>query len=197
LTPLAEFAGYGGENLFYDHVHLNFHWQLPGWRCCSRRKWKKALAGSAKRNDSPWLTETELARRLAYTGFDENRVGQEMRARMQQPPFTTQSNFRARGMSAGRAGGSPRCSSAPGGRPFSNYQAALALAPEDWVFAGQFFARFAWKAAGDNSGGRHAVGRSFPVAAATRRRVGPNLGSLAPPWAGDTGHARNFLGRPR
>ena len=180
----AEFVGYGGENLFYDHVHLKFtgNYRVALLFAAEVEKhWPVA-----RTNDSQWLTETELARRLAYTGFDENRGGQEMRARMQQPPFNTQSNFRARD-ERWRAT-LAALSSAPAGC-VSNYQAAVALAPEDWLLRANF-ARLL-EAAGDNSSAATQwaeVSRLLPHSP----EGWANLGSLAR-MAGDTEHARNFL----
>lgn len=180
----TEFARDGTENLFYDHVHLNFsgNYRLALLFAAEvERHWP-----GARTNDSPWLTETELARRLAWTGFDEQRVGEEMRARMQQPPFNTQSNFRARD-ERWRAT-LAALPSAPAGC-VSNYQAAVALAPEDWLLRANF-ARML-EAAEDNSGAARQwaeVSRLLPHSP----EGWANLGSLAR-MAGDSEHARNFL----
>jgi tetratricopeptide (TPR) repeat protein len=180
----ADFARYGGENLFYDHVHFNFTGNYRLALLFAReleRHWPEA-----RTNQSPWLTEAELARRLAYTAFDEQRVGEEMRARLQQPPFNAQSNFRARDEHWRAI--LATLSSAPASC-VSNYQAAVALAPEDWLLCANF-ARLL-EAAGDNS--------TAAVQWAEVSRLLPhspegwaNLGSLAR-MAGDTERARNFL----
>jgi tetratricopeptide (TPR) repeat protein len=139
------FAHYGEDDLFYDHVHLNF-----------TGNYRVALLFAAElekhwpvtqTNDAPWLTVTEVAQRLAWNSFDEHRVGEEMRARLQQPPFNTQSNFRARDE---RWRTTLAALSAAPGSCFSNYQAAVALAADDWLLRANF-ARLL-EAAGDNSG---------------------------------------------
>jgi tetratricopeptide (TPR) repeat protein len=178
------FAQHDGEDSFYDHVHLNFSGNYRVALLFAERL-EQHWPG-ARTNPLPWLTQEEVAKRLAWTGFDEERVGQEMRARMQQPPFNAQSNFRARDehWRATLAA----LSSAPTGC-VSNYQAAVALAPEDWLLRANF-ARLL-EAAGDNSG-------AAPQWAEVSRLVPhspegwANLGSLAR-MAGDTEHARNFL----
>jgi tetratricopeptide (TPR) repeat protein len=178
------FSHYGGDDLFYDHVHLNFtgnyrvalmfaielekHWPSPHGR------------------DLPWLTEAELAQRLAYTAFDEHRVGEEMRARMQQPPFNTQSNFRARDQHW-RA--TLAALSAAPATYVSNYQAAIALAADDWLLHANFAGVL--EAAGDNSGAAShwtEVSRLLPHSP----EGWANQGRLAR-LAGDNTRAENFL----
>jgi tetratricopeptide (TPR) repeat protein len=128
-----ELARDGDANLFYDHVHLNFAGNYRVARLFAaevERHWS-----GGRTNDLPWLTEAEVARRLAYTGFDEGRVAGEMRARLRRPPFTAQSNFRARDE---RWGETIAALSTPLAGSVSNYQAAVAAAPEDWVLHANF-----------------------------------------------------------
>jgi tetratricopeptide (TPR) repeat protein len=178
------FAHYGGEDLFYDHVHLNF---TGNYRVALlfAAEVEKHLSGT-RINDSPWLTEAELAQRLAYTAFDEHRVGEEMRARMQQPPFNTQSNFRARDQ---RWRATLAALSAAPATCVSNYQAAVARAGEDWLLHANF-ARVL-EAAGDNTNAATQwaeVSRLLPHSP----EGWANQGRLAR-LAGDTTRAHNFL----
>jgi tetratricopeptide (TPR) repeat protein len=178
------FARYGAEDLFYDHVHLNF-----------TGNYRVALLFAAelekhwpvnRTNNFSWLTETEIARQLAYTSFDERRVGEEMRARMQQPPFNTQSNFRVRDEHWRKTLGA--LSDAPASY-VSNYQAAVAVAAEDWLLRANF-ARVLEKG-GDNSGAATQwaeVSRLLPHSP----EGWANLGRLAR-IAGDSKRARNLL----
>ena len=178
------FAGEGGENLFYDHVHLNFsgNYRLALlFGAELERHWP-----GTRTNDVPWLTEAEVKRRLADTGFDERRIGEEMRARLQQPPFNSQSNFRARDE---RWRATLAALSAPPASCRSNYEAAVALGPEDWVLRANF-ARLL-EAAGDNPGGATQwaeVGRLLPHSP----EPWANLGRLAR-LAGDPERANSFL----
>jgi len=180
----VEFARHADEDIFYDHVHLNFtgNYRVAVLFAAEVEKhWPVA-----RTNESPWLAESEIARRLANTEFDEHRVGQEMRARLQQPPFNTQSNFRARDERWRATLGA--LLSAPAGY-VSNYQAAVTLAAEDWMLRANF-ARLL-EAAGDNSSAATQwaeVSRLLPHSP----EGWANLGSLAR-MAGDTERARSFL----
>jgi tetratricopeptide (TPR) repeat protein len=159
LIDADEALGRGAEKeLFYDHVHLNFtgNYRLA---VLFAEELEKHWPGT-RTDDSPWLSEDDLVRRLAYTGFDEKRVGTEMRARMQQPPFNAQSNFRVRdeGWRAVLSG-----LSAPPASCLSNYQAAVALCADDWVLHANFGRVL--EAAGSNSGAAaewSAVSRLMP-----------------------------------
>jgi tetratricopeptide (TPR) repeat protein len=178
------FARFAAEELFYDHVHLNF---TGNYRVALlfaaelERHWPEPRG-----NNLPWLTETEVAQRLAFTAFDEHRIGEEMRARMQQPPFNTQSNFRARDQHwratlAELPAAPASCA--------SNYPAAVASAGEDWLLHANF-ARVL-EAAGDNTNAAAQwaeVSRLLPHSP----EGWANLGRLAR-LAGDNTRARNFL----
>ena len=179
-----ELARHGDENLFYDHVHLNFAGNYRVARLFAaevEKRWP-----GARTNDSPWLTEAEVARRLAYTGFDEGRVAGEMRARLRRPPFTAQSNFRARDE---RWAAMIAALSAPTADCASNYQAAVALAPGDWVLHANFGRLL--MAVGDNS---NAVMECAEVTRLMPHSVEAwaNRGRLAR-LAGETGRAKEFL----
>jgi len=137
-------AGVPGDDLFYDHVHLNFtgNYRLAVEFANELEKhWPGASSSAA-----PWPAEAEVERRLAFTDFDQRRVDAVMRARLQQPPFTAQSNFRARDEHWRET---IAALSAPPAADSSNYEAAIALAPDDWVLHADFAQLF--EAAGDNS----------------------------------------------
>ena len=135
--------GIPGDDLFYDHVHLNFtgnYLLALQFATELETQWL-----GAKTSSPPWLTEAEVARRLAFTDYDQRRVAVEMRARLQQPPFNAQSNFGSRDQHWRQTIADWSASPASCG---SNYQAALALAPEDWLLHANF-ARLL-EAAGDD-----------------------------------------------
>jgi tetratricopeptide (TPR) repeat protein len=184
IDAAEELARHGDENLFYDHVHLNFAGNYRVARLFAagvEKRWP-----GARTNDSPWLTEAEVARRLACTGFDEGHVAEEMRARLQRTPFTEQSNFRARDE---RQGAMIAALSAPAAGGATNYQAAAALAPGDWVLHANFGRLL--MAAGDNSNAAMEcaeVTRLVPHSA----EGWANLGRLAR-LAGETGRAKDCL----
>jgi tetratricopeptide (TPR) repeat protein len=184
IDAAEELARHGDENLFYDHVHLNFagNYRVARFFAAEvEKRWP-----GAQTNDSLWLTEAEVARRLACTGFDEGRVAGEMRARLQRPPFTAQSNFRARDE---RWAAMIAALSAPTADCASNYQAAAVLAPGDWVLHANF-ARWLM-AVGDNS---NAVMECAEVTRLMPHAVEAwaNRGRLAR-LAGETGRAKEFL----
>lgn len=96
-TELPKRAGvhFPDDTLFYDHVHLNFHGNyllasvlLPAA--------ERELFGAGKAANLPEISEYQVASRLAWTDLDRQRVYEEMRLRLQQPPFLNQSNFKAR-----------------------------------------------------------------------------------------------------
>lgn len=171
-------------SLFYDHVHLNL---AGNYRLAllfaeeMERHWPESQT-----NNMPWLSEAEVAQRLAWTGFDERRIGEEMRARLQQPPFNSQSNFRARDE---RWRDTLASLSAPPARYISNYQAAIALTPEDWLLHANFAALL--EDAGNNSGAAAQwaeVARLMPHSP----EGWANLGRFAE-LAGDSERAKTFL----
>jgi len=125
--------GIPGENFFFDHVHLNFagNYRVAAMFATELEKHWPGAPGTA----SPWLSESEVARRLAFTDFDQRRIDLEMRARLQQPPFNAQSNFRPRDDHWRETIASLAAPPAGFG---SNYLAAVALAPKDWVLHAHF-----------------------------------------------------------
>ena len=137
------FAGAPGEEIFYDHVHPNFrgnHLLAALFFAAVQKELFAAGAGTP-------LGPEEVARRLAFTAFDERRVAEEMRLRLRQPPFTSQSNFQERdGRWQTRLENLPRAAadSVPA------YRAALGLAPGDWVLHANFGRLL--EAAGDGPG---------------------------------------------
>jgi tetratricopeptide (TPR) repeat protein len=176
--------GLPGEDLFYDHVHLNF----TGNYCLAvlfaaglEKHWPGARAPAP-----PLLTEGEVARRLAFTDFDRRRIGEEMRARLQQPPFTGQSNFRQRDEHWRET---LAALSAPPASLVPDYQAALALGAQDWLLHANFAGLL--EAAGD---GRGAAAQWGEVAGLLPHapQAWFNLGRLARA-AGNEARAEEFL----
>jgi tetratricopeptide (TPR) repeat protein len=121
--------GLPGDALFYDHVHLNFSGNYLVAQMFAAEIEKK-LAGSGIPAVAPMPTQADIARRLAFTDFDRRRVGEEMRLRLQQPPFTYQINSRTRDEQWRET--LARWET-PLARADAEYQDALKLAPDDWV----------------------------------------------------------------
>ena len=160
-----------GQEFYYDHVHLNFAGNYRVARLFAAQvepDWPGGAAATAVGqpaaggSPAPWLSEAEVARQLAFTDFDRRRVAELMRARLQQPPFVAQSNFRERdehwrqviealpravrgiptssgpvqlGQDAPATG-----QDAPAREAEGTYQAAVALAPRDWTLRANFAA---------------------------------------------------------
>jgi len=124
--------GVAGEELFLDHVHLNF---LGNYHLAMLLvpAVERELFGHS--DAEPGVTEAEVARQLAFTDFDRERVDEEMRLRLRQPPFSSQSNSQERdrrwqsrieALHASPKGCAPE------------YREAVAQAPDDWVLHANF-----------------------------------------------------------
>jgi tetratricopeptide (TPR) repeat protein len=85
--------GTPGEELFYEHVHMNFRGTYVLARVIFEQvqqvlpEWVKKYQG----NGRPVLTEEECAQRLVYTGWDRYKIADEMLNNyIKKPPFTNQ-----------------------------------------------------------------------------------------------------------
>lgn len=129
----AASSGVSGEEWFYDHVHLNFSGNYQAARLLAGQV-EKDLFPSANLSGS-WLPESEVAHQLAFTDFDRRHIGEEMQRRLQQAPFSAQSNFQERDERW------RQMLTAPHGALTDlqwEYRAALALSPEDWMLRENF-----------------------------------------------------------
>jgi tetratricopeptide (TPR) repeat protein len=143
-----EFAGHSakgvtGDEQFYDHVHLNFSGNYLAAKLMAVQI-ERLLPGLQGNGVLP--SEADMAHQLAFTEFDRHRVGEEMRERERQPPFSTQSNFleRDRRWQEALGSGAPALSDS-----IWEYRVALAVTPGDWQLR-QNFARLL-QAAGKRS----------------------------------------------
>lgn len=82
-----------GEELFYEHVHMNF----KGNYLLSEAIFKQVAEflpdriNKYKVTEQPFSTEAECARYLAYTDWDRHRIaGKVLNEYIKQPPFTNQ-----------------------------------------------------------------------------------------------------------
>jgi len=80
-----------GEEFFYEHVHLNFAGNYS-----AARAFAEQISGDAT-NAFRFPQEAECAQRLAVTDFDRYRVLDEVRQRLEQPPFNSQLGHEERG----------------------------------------------------------------------------------------------------
>ncbi len=134
--------GIPGEELFYEHVHLNFDGNYLLARTLAEQ-----LAGllpaaitNGLVNPAPLLSAEACARRLALTDWDRWRTMDEMCRRLQQPPFTQQLDQRARleRWQARRSELEAALRPAAFATAAESYRQALAPAPEDWVLHENF-----------------------------------------------------------
>jgi tetratricopeptide (TPR) repeat protein len=87
-------AGVPGEDLFYEHVHLNFSGNYRLARSVFQ-KLQEVIPPSirAQAQDRPdALTEQECADRLAYSGWNQYQDVGQIREQFRQPPFINQSD---------------------------------------------------------------------------------------------------------
>jgi tetratricopeptide (TPR) repeat protein len=126
--------GIPGEALFYDHVHLTFtgNYLVAGLFAAEI---EKKLAGSASASGAPLPAEANVAGQLALTDFDRRRIAEEMSLRLRQPPFATQLNAQTRDEEWQET--LARLDTPPA-RSIAEYQAAVGLAPKDWVLRANF-----------------------------------------------------------
>lgn len=81
-------GGIPGDNIFYEHVHMNFHGNYLLAEVMLRQigrilpNWIKNKEGAGV------LSEEQCEKRLAFTGYDHRRVYKDVAGRLRQPPFT-------------------------------------------------------------------------------------------------------------
>lgn len=100
LPPLEAVGPDGliGDNLLYEHVHLNFQ----GTYLAARRLFAEVSADLKRRELIPSLYDGELPDpaqvrwKLGYTIWEQVQITRELRARCQRAPFTNQSGNEAR-----------------------------------------------------------------------------------------------------
>jgi tetratricopeptide (TPR) repeat protein len=117
--------GIPGEELLYEHVHPNF----SGNYLLARAFAESILSDAA--NTSPLLSEADCAQRLACTDFDRYRVLDEVRQRLQQPPFTAQFDQEGRDRRIKRQ--LDKLDHASLTNALAIYEQAIARRPDDWV----------------------------------------------------------------
>ena len=86
--------GLPGQNLFYEHVHLNFdgNYLLARTLAPSIEKMLPENIAPRVAASQPWPSEADCARRLAWTAWDEQDALAEIFSRLPRPPFTGQLN---------------------------------------------------------------------------------------------------------
>lgn len=89
--------GLPGENLFYEHVHLNFdgNYLLARTFAPQIEKLLPEQIASRVAANEPWPSEIDCARRLAWSDWDEQAALSDIFVRLSDPPFTGQLNHTA------------------------------------------------------------------------------------------------------
>ena len=119
-----------GEELFYEHVHFNFTGNY-----LAARAFVEQIIPSLT-NPAPLLTEAECARRLAVNDFDRYRVLDEIRLRLEQPPFNGQLGHDQRDQRIREQ--LKRLDKSSFTNAIAIYEQAIARAPDDWVLRENF-----------------------------------------------------------
>jgi tetratricopeptide (TPR) repeat protein len=129
-----------GNELFYEHVHLNFDGNYLLGRAFAEQASKLLPASIANHGKSEWASAGICDRRLAVSPWDRFRVWQENYSRVSEPPFTDQLNDvpRARFYMAKLKELSSQMNQATRDQSRTLYQDALALAPDDIFLHGNF-----------------------------------------------------------
>jgi len=81
-----------GEELLYEHVHLNFEGNYRLAKIFGEEAMAAAPARLKKSGEKKWASFKDCARALALSEWDERRVYEEVGRRILQAPFTKQSN---------------------------------------------------------------------------------------------------------
>ena len=79
-----------GNELFYEHVHLNFDGNYLLGRAFAEQTAKLLPKSMAAHDQGQWASEEFCDRRLAVSSWDRLRVWQEILSRVSGPPYTAQ-----------------------------------------------------------------------------------------------------------
>ena len=118
-----------GEELLYEHVHFNFDGNYA-----VAQRFAAEILGST--NQSRLASRQHCAAALAYTDFDRHRVLDEVRQRLEQPPFNQQVDHEVRAGRIKQRLTMTATSSFSAARAM--YEGAIAARPDDWVLRENF-----------------------------------------------------------
>jgi tetratricopeptide (TPR) repeat protein len=123
-----------GNELFYEHVHLNFAGNYLLGREFAEQTLKLLPKSILTQGKSGWATADVCDRRLAVSPWDRFRVWQQNYSRVSEPPFTDQLNDvpRARFYMAKLQELSSQMTEQTRTQSRTLYQEALALRPDDY-----------------------------------------------------------------
>jgi tetratricopeptide (TPR) repeat protein len=127
-------ANIPGNELFYEHVHLNFDGNYLLGRAFAEQTLKLLPKSILAQGKSEWASAELCDRRLAVTPWDRYRVWQENYTRVSEPPFTGQLNDvpRAKFYMAKLQELNSQMTVQSRAQSRAEYQKALALSPDDY-----------------------------------------------------------------
>lgn len=129
-----------GAEFFYEHVHFTFEGNYQLARALFDDIARALPAGVTNGAAAGFPTLEDCARRLAWTDWERLQTYEEVRQRLQQPPFSAQSGQAARDAEWARRIAELDASLTPQTFPRLNeqYLTALRVAPDDWVLHEHF-----------------------------------------------------------
>ena len=129
-----------GNELFYEHVHLNFDGNYVLGRAFADQVLKLLPQNILAQGKNEWPSEELCDRRLAVSPWDRVRVWQQNYSRVSEPPFTDQLNDvpRARFYMAKLKGLSAQLTEPARAQARAEYDLALALQPDDYCLRENF-----------------------------------------------------------
>ena len=130
VLAAADSNGIPGHEHFYEHVHLTF---------AGNYELAKAFAAKAEellglKSGQAWLTADACAEALGLTPFHQRQIIQEMRGRLNSPPFDAQSGHAARDarLAAEESALAAQMTAAMGQRAIAGFEKRIAADPDDW-----------------------------------------------------------------
>jgi tetratricopeptide (TPR) repeat protein len=132
--------GIPGNELFYEHVHLNFDGNYLLSRAFADQVAKLLPKSIQAQGKSEWASATLCERRLAVSPWDRGRVWQENYGRVSEPPFTDQLNDvpRAKFYMAKLKELSSQLTQEARAQSRATYEEALARTPDDYCLRENF-----------------------------------------------------------
>jgi tetratricopeptide (TPR) repeat protein len=127
--------GIAGAEVFHEHVHFNFDGNFALARALFDAVVPRLPAAIREQARAAEPTRADCARRLGWNEWKERGVLEEVRKRLQQPPFSTQFDAARRDaeLAARIDALSLRLTPERLREIATDYHAAIARAPEDWV----------------------------------------------------------------
>lgn len=129
-----------GNELFYEHVHLNFAGNYLLGRAFAEQTLKLLPKPILAQDKGEWAPAELCDRRLAVSPWDRFRVWQDNYSRVSQPPFTGQLNDvpRAQFYMAKLKELNSQMTEETSEQSRATYEEALALTPDDYLLRGNF-----------------------------------------------------------